>query len=213
VILRGTRGASCVAYRAEQTPTGGRAAAVLGLDIPQRRRFGERFRSSLAGSSSAVLGCVSWSPGETERRLCAASCGSETGQETWPPEFFSEPLQRGNSRGMSLTNDFPLYLRRVFEMTSDRPWRTWRNTSSFARTRRCGATGWTDGTVPIQSLKHQIPRSSYEPTVCGRIGAPTAPNSWDVVVFTGRRRGPPILTPLAQVRLTLPATERFGGGR
>jgi hypothetical protein len=105
----------------------------------------------------AVLGCASWSPGETERRLCAASYGSETGQENWPPEFFSEPLQRGNSPGTSLTNDFPLYLRRVSEMTSDRHWRTWRNTSSFARTRRCGATGWTDGIVPIQSLKHQTP--------------------------------------------------------
>ena len=63
----------------------------------------------VATDFSVVLGFVSWNLDETTRRLCAASYGSVTEQETWPPEFFSGPLRRADSLGMSLMNVSPSY--------------------------------------------------------------------------------------------------------
>jgi hypothetical protein len=146
-------------------------------DIQRRMQIRRALSNSLPGQSfSVVLGFVSWNLDETTRRLCAAGYGSVTEQETWPPEFFSGPLRRANSRGMSLMNVSPSYLRRESEMTCGRHWRTWRNISSFARIRACGATGWTDGATH-SAVDAPDSMSSCELTVCDRVSGPTVPGS------------------------------------
>ena len=163
---------------------------VLGLDIPQRRRFGGRFRSAPGQVLLGGLRLCFVQP----RRNRTSSVRSQLRVGDGARDLAAGVLQRAFAKGQltrhELDERLSLILAARVRKTSDRPWRTWRNTSSFARTRRCGATGWTDGIVPIQSLKHQTPGVVRANGLWPYWRARLPQNSRDVVAFHWRQPRP-----------------------